>query len=233
MTPSRDPRETVLITAAFCVYTQQLNTLLESGYPPLLAALQVRSLIRQNLGIDLARYGAAIPVPHDEADAVHSVRYLSACFGLEHDGSALNALLERHDYQWRLSNGVWHPTERTQQEGLGFLFPDLRGKPRIMWKPVVCRQVIALEQARQALEAPGEPNLLHRHYRTPRELGVQFGVSTRQVNQRLAQAGYQVRRPYRRGHRWEPTPQARAERAVILCSPLEWRPAMVERVLAG
>ena len=227
-----DSREATLLTIARTAYAQQVTAFLQSGYPHWLATSRAQSLIRQTIGIDLALSVGHVPLPEDEDELVYDVRALSVRYGLEHDGSALHALLERYDYQWRLSNGTWHPTERTQQEALGFLLPGPRRLPQMLWKPRACRQVITLEQARQALEPPGEPNLLRRYSFTPRELGARWGLTTREIHKRLALAGYQERTPHGRTARWEPTRQARQARCYILGDrTLEWWPQVVEALL--
>ena len=225
-----DPREEALLAFAHQAYTEQVAMFLQIGYPEWLARSRTYQIVRQVLGLDLTLSLGHIRVPYDEADRVYDVRDLSVQCGLEHDGSALNALLERFDYQWRTTGGTWHPTERTQQEALGFLMPTGScHRPQIRWKPVVCSQVIALEQARQVLEPTGEPNLLQRYYATPRELGMRSGLSTRRVNMLLAQDGFQVRRQHGRVHRWEPTDLARQSDSFIFGDrALEWRPCVVE-----
>jgi hypothetical protein len=224
--PPTDPREVALTDAVLTLCADAIARLCQQGYPAWLAYKEAALMTRQVLGIRLA---LVEPVITDE-DVLFDVRQLSAQSQLEHDGSALNALLERYDYQWPLSDGSWHLTARTCEERLGFWAPRwTSGTPRLLWKPLVVRRVMALEQARQSLDglAPGEQNLLQRRFVTPREWGQRTGRSTRAVNQRLQAAGYQTWEPHGRARRWEPTIRATQEQ-VCICGArgLEWLPCV-------
>ena len=227
--PPTDPREVALTDAALTLCADAIARLCQQGYPAWLAYKEAGLMTRQVLGIRLA---LVEPVITDE-DVLFDVRQLSAQHRLEHDGSALNALLERYDYQWPLSDGSWHLTARTCEARLGFWAPRwTSGTPRLLWKPAVVRQVIALEQARQALEslAPGEHNLLQRRYVSPREWGQCVGRSTRAVNQGLQTAGLQTSQQHRTARRWEPTPLALQHQWCILgLRGLEWLPCVFTR----
>ena len=226
-----DPREVLLVNAMSETFVTILDQLRETGMPQYLAMRIARECVQALSGIDLQAYYPSAPWEDVQQDdpRLYDVQTLSQCFHLEHDGSALYALLPKHGYQWRTSKGHWRPTERTHEQRLGFVVPGSRSK--MLWQSAVGSAVIALEQARQAIEplAPGERDVLQRSYYAPAELGKRFGVTTRQVNQWLCRGGYQTREPYRRARkRWEPTARAIAEQACIFAPrTLEWLPRIL------
>ena len=114
-----DTRETEFVQQAWerrCVYLAQY---IELGYPTHLAETQARSEVLRATGIDLTIYYGS-PVINSREEFVYPSRDLSMMYDLEHDGSALDRLLERYGYQWKTSHGVWVLTPCAIEERAGF-----------------------------------------------------------------------------------------------------------------
>src|SRR5262245_16675798 len=100
MTTPLTPRETALLRAAYKAFIEEREAFVKKGYPPLLAHHWAEFYIRMRLGVNLLLHGLSLPVSDEHVEVTCDMRSLSKAYGLEHDGSALNALLARHDFQW-------------------------------------------------------------------------------------------------------------------------------------